>query len=144
MPLNSYVLNVIFGLISAGALAFCKYLHSEIKNYRALLTQREAEVVSKTIDEKLIPIQEEIKKLELLIDEVANKEIKDIAKIVASWGFRITQLCELYLQQGYMTQPQYIQLVEMFNLYHELGGNGKIQEIFEKTTKTLEIKYDVK
>lgn len=138
--LNSYVLNVIFGLISAGVLAFCKYLHGEVKSYRKLLEKREAEIVVKTIEEKLEPIQDEIKKLELLIDQVAAKEAKDISKIVASWGFRITQLCNVYLQQGHMTQPQYIQLVEMFNLYHELGGNGKIQEIFEKTTKTLEIK----
>ena len=39
-----------------------------------------------------------------------------------------------------MTQPQYIQLVEMYNLYRELGGNGKIKEIFEKTTQSLEVR----
>lgn len=138
--IEKYWLELIFGLISAGALAFCKYLYGEVKNYRKLLEQRENEVVVKTIEEKLKPVQEEIKKLELYIDQVAAKEKHDISKIIASWGFRITQLCEIYLEQGYMTQPQYIQLVEMFNLYHELGGNGKIQEIFEKTTKSLEVK----
>jgi hypothetical protein len=49
-------------------------------------------------------------------------------------------LCEAYFQQGYMTQHQYLQLLEMYNLYHELGGNGKIQELFERTVGSLEIK----
>jgi hypothetical protein len=131
---------LVFGLISAGALAFCKYLHGEVKNYRKLLEQRENEIVVKTIEEKLKPVQEEIKKLELLIDQVAEKESQDIRKIIASWGFRITQLCEIYLEQGYMTQPQYIQLNEMYSLYHELGGNGKIKGMFEKTIQSLDVK----
>lgn len=140
MPLGKYWLELIFGLISTGALAFCKYLHSEIKTYRHLLEQRENEVVVKTVEEKLEPIQAEIKKLELYIDQVSAKENRDISKIIASWGFRITQLCDLYLSQGFMEHSQYIQLVEMYNLYHELGGNGKIQEIFERTTQNLDIR----
>ena len=139
--IEKYAIELIFGLISAGALAFCKYLHSEVKNYRKLLDKRESEVVNKTIEEKLEPVQQEIKRLELLIDQVAAKENRDISKIIASWGFRITQLCEIYLEQGYMTQAQYIQLVEMYNLYHELGGNGKIKDIFEKTTSSLNVRY---
>lgn len=140
MPLEKYWLELIFGLISTGALAFCKYLHSEIKIYRKLIAKRESEVIAKTIEEKLEPIQDEIARLELYIDQVSAKESKDISKIVASWGFRIKQLCETYFQQGYMTQHQYLQLLEMYNLYHELGGNGKIQELFERTVGSLEIK----
>lgn len=140
MLLEKYWLELVFGLISAGALGFCKYLLSQIKDYKKILEQREQDVVVQTIDEKLEPVLNEIKQLELYIDEVANKEKQDISKILASWAFRITQLCELYLEQGYMLQSQYIQLVEMFSLYQELGGNGKIKELFDKTTTTVPIK----
>ena len=138
--LNHYFLTVVFGLISAGLLAFCKHLGSQIKTYQSLLEKREVTVLEQTIDEKLKPIQAEIKKLEKYIEEVEGKEAGHITKIVAAWGFRITQLCEIYFEQGYMTHPQYIQLVEMFNLYSQLGGNGKIKEMFLKTTEDLEIR----
>lgn len=139
--LEKYWLELIFGLISAGALAFCKYLHTQLKDYKKLLEKREDEHIEKTIDEKLKPIQEQIRELEFYITEVANKEKADMSKIVASWGFRITQLCELYLEQGYFTHSQYIQLVEMYNLYSALGGNGKVKEYFEKTAQ-LQMKTD--
>ena len=133
--LEKYWLELIFGLISAGAIAFCKYLHTQLKDYKNLLEKREDEHIEKTIDEKLKPIQDQIRELEFYIAEVANKEKADMSKIVASWGFRITQLCELYLEQGYFTHSQYIQLVEMYNLYSALGGNGKVKEYFEKTAQ---------
>lgn len=139
--LEKYWLELIFGLISAGALAFCKYLHTQLKDYKKLLEKREDEHIEKTIDEKLKPIQDQIRELEFYITEVANKEKADMSKIVASWGFRITQLCELYLEQGYFTHSQYIQLVEMYNLYSALGGNGKVKEYFEKTAQ-LQMKTD--
>ena len=139
--LEKYWLELIFGLISAGAIAFCKYLHTQLKDYKILLEKREDEHIEKTIDEKLKPIQDQIKELEFYIAEVANKEKADMSKIVASWGFRITQLCELYLEQGYFTHSQYIQLVEMYNLYSALGGNGKVKEYFEKTAQ-LQMKTD--
>ena len=139
--LEKYWLELIFGLISAGAIAFCKYLHTQLKDYKNLLEKREDEHIEKTIDEKLKPIQDQIKELEFYIAEVANKEKADMSKIVASWGFRITQLCELYLEQGYFTHSQYIQLVEMYNLYSALGGNGKVKEYFEKTAQ-LQMKTD--
>lgn len=139
--LEKYWLELIFGLISAGAIAFCKYLHTQLKDYKNLLEKREDEHIEKTIDEKLKPIQDQIRELEFYIAEVANKEKADMSKIVASWGFRITQLCELYLEQGYFTHSQYIQLVEMYNLYSALGGNGKVKEYFEKTAQ-LQMKTD--
>ena len=139
--LQKYWLELIFGLISAGAIAFCKYLHTQLKDYKNLLEKREDEHIEKTIDEKLKPIQDQIRELEFYIAEVANKEKADMSKIVASWGFRITQLCELYLEQGYFTHSQYIQLVEMYNLYSALGGNGKVKEYFEKTAQ-LQMKTD--
>lgn len=142
--LQKYWLELIFGFISAGALAFCKYLHSQIKEYKKLLELREIDNIEKSIDEKLQPVYEEIKKLEKYIEEIEGKEDILLTKTISAWGFRITQLCEIYLEQGYMTRSQYIQLVEMYNLYSQLGGNGKVKEFFLKTTEDLEVKNESK
>ena len=72
MPnLNSYVLNVIFGLISAGLLAFCRHLNKKLKDYQSLLEKQEHEDIEDIISKKLEPIQESIKLLKAYIDEVA-------------------------------------------------------------------------
>ena len=72
-----------------------------------------------------------------------EKESSDIGFILGSWRFRIIQLCELYLEQGYLTKSQYVQLSEMYNLYHNLGGNGQVTEYYKKTA-ALEIVNDNK
>lgn len=82
--LSHYFLTVIFGLISAGLLAFCKHLGSQIKNYQTLLEKREVTTLEQTIEEKLKPIQAEIKKLEAYIEEVESKEATHLTKIIAS------------------------------------------------------------
>jgi len=35
--ITEHLVEIFFGLVSAGALAFCKYLHGEVKKYRKLL-----------------------------------------------------------------------------------------------------------
>ena len=141
MPnLNSYVLNVIFGLISAGLLAFCRHLNKKLKDYQSLLEKQEHEDIEDIINKKLETIQASIKLLKAYIDEVAAKGEVLRAETIASWGYRITQLCELFLKQKYMTQDQYAQLREMYDIYVHLGGNGKIKALYLKTTETLEVK----
>ena len=74
MPdLNSYVLNVIFGLISAGLLAFCRHLNKKLKEYQNLVNEKENDDIEAIITRKLEPIQESIKVLKAYIDEVASK-----------------------------------------------------------------------
>lgn len=59
--------------------------------------------------------------------------------IIASYRYRLVQLCKIYIHQGYMTQDQYDQLTEFYKLYTALGGNGQAQDYYEKTIK-LEIR----
>lgn len=131
--LGQHVLEIILGLISAGALAFCKYLHNRNKKYEEMIKVKEQENVEKTIEEKIEPLIHEIEDLKDKIEKIADKECADMAKIIKSWRFRIIQLCQLYLEQNYLTQRQYTQLSEMYTLYHELGGNGQATEIYNKT-----------
>jgi len=64
---------------------------------------------------------------------VDTTEKHKIDLIVDSYKFRLTQMCRLYLKQGYMTQDQYDQLTEFYKLYEALGGNGQAKQYFEKT-----------
>lgn len=69
-----HFLEILFGLISAGALAFCKYLSREVKNYKNLLEKQENEDLNEAIESRLQPIKEEIEELRkhIIDSEEAN------------------------------------------------------------------------
>ena len=115
--ITEHLVEIFFGLVSAGALAFCKYLHGEVKKYRKLLAQQKDEQLEKTIDSRIEPIQEEIEELRKYIVETKNIEKTHMGLIISSYKFRLVQLCKAYIKQGYMTQDQYDQLSEFYRVY---------------------------
>ena len=137
--ITKHFLEIIFGLISTGSLAFCKYLHKEKKKYEQLINEKRQEELDETIDKKIEPIIHEIEELRSYIRNVSEIEKNHISLIISSYRFRLIQLCKQYLKQGYMTQSQYDQVSEFFKLYHELGGNGQAEQYYDKTMK-LEIR----
>ena len=163
--LVEHFIEIIFGLISAGSLGFCKYLTGQIKEYKKLLELRENENINKAIDRKILPVKTELeKKIDLVLDKVeelkfSTQEMIDSVEtdlcraieeehfhneqLIRSWRFRIVQLCELYLEQGFMTKSQFTQLSEMYSIYHSLGGNGQVTDYYEKA-KALRIEHEEK
>ena len=137
--ISEHILEIILGLISAGALAFCKYLHTQMKNYKRLIEEEEKESLEVTIEERLEPIYHELEELRKYIREVGIVEKNHIDLIISSYKYRLVQLCKQFTKQGYMTQEQYDQLSEFYKLYTALGGNGQAKEYYEKAIK-LEIK----
>lgn len=137
--ISEHVLEIVLGLISAGALAFCKYLHTQMKNYKRLVDEEEKESLEVTIEERLEPIYHELEELRKYIREVGIVEKNHIDLIISSYKYRLVQLCKQFTKQGYMTQEQYDQLSEFYKLYTALGGNGQAKEYYEKAIK-LEIK----
>ena len=129
--ITEHLVEIFFGLVSAGALAFCKYLHGEVKKYRKLLAQQKDEQLEKTIDSRIEPIQEEIEELRKYIVETKNIEKTHMGLIISSYKFRLVQLCKAYIKQGYMTQDQYDQLSEFYRVYSRLGGNGQAKEYYD-------------
>lgn len=136
-----HTVEIIFGLISAGALAFCRYLYKQLKAYKQLLNDKKYEDLDDRIDEKLKPILDDIEEIRGYIRKAESKENRDLELIIASYRFRLVQLCKLYMKKGYMTQDEYDQLTEFFKLYSSLGGNGQAREYYEKTVK-LEIRAE--
>lgn len=104
-----------------------------MKNYRSLLEQQETNEIDAAIDEKLAPILHEIEELRAYIRNVDSINTHHLNLIIASYRYRLVQLCRLYLRQGFMTSDQYDQLNEFYNLYHELGGNGQAKDFYERT-----------
>ena len=139
--LAEHIVEVIFGLISAGALAFCRYLYKQLKAYKQMLEEKKYEDLDDRIDEKLKPILDDIEEIREYIRKTESKENRDLELIIASYRFRLVQLCKLYIKKGYMTQDEYDQLTEFFKLYSSLGGNGQAKEYYEKTVK-LEIRAE--
>ena len=130
--LSKYGVELVMSLITAGALAFCKYMHSQMKNYKKLLEEKDHDELNDEIDKKLEPIVQEIEELRKYIREVDVNENNRINLIIASYRFRLVQLCQIYLRQGYMTSDQYEQLSEFFKVYSGLGGNGQAKAYYDK------------
>lgn len=139
--ITEHIVEILFGLISAGALAFCRYVYKQLMAYKKMLQEKENNDIVELIDEELKPIVEDIEELRTYIRKIEDKERQDLTLIIASYRFRLVQLCKIYIKQGYMTQDQYDQLTEFYKLYHSLGGNGQAKEYYEKTME-LEIRSE--
>lgn len=130
-----HLAEIFFGLISAGALAFCKYRHGQIKKYKKMLDEKKHDDLEELVEVKIEPIKTEIEELRKYIRDTGAVEKSHMDLIISSYRFRLMQLCREYLKQGFMTQNEYEQLTEFFKVYHGLGGNGQAQEYYDKTIK---------
>ena len=124
--------SILLSLITAGALAFCRYVWKQMKNYKTLLEKQESNKVEELIETKIEPIIEDIEELRSYIRETQDIEKSHMRLIVASYRYRLVQLCRVYLKQGYMTSDQYEQLIKFYKLYTGLGGNGQAKDYFDK------------
>lgn len=166
--LTKYALEIIFGLISTGALAFCKYLWSKNKELVKMQKADQSRQYRQMIVDEIEPIVEELTRLKEEINQIESKgrdkvieleqtseeehkqmyqdlekthaeTLKALSLIINSYKFRLIQLCKCHLRDGYITAEDFEQVSEMYKLYHGLGGNGQAQEYYEKVLK-LEMK----
>lgn len=133
--ITTHLLEIIFGLISAGALAFCKYLYSKMKTYKKLIEEKENNTLDSTIETHIEPIRQEIEELRKYVLESTSASNKNMDLILSSYRFRLTQLCKAYIQQGFMTNIEYEQLVEFYKVYTGLGGNGQAKTYYERAVQ---------
>lgn len=159
--LANYGVELLFGLISAGALAFCRYLWKQNKELARLQKEEDNRKYRQMIIDEIEPIiaelnvaEAEIKKIkqqgaktisgledsEKATHEEMYKDLKKIqeenerrfALILNSYKFRLIQLCKYHLKDGYITTEDYEQVSEMHALYKSMGGNGQAEEYFKK------------
>jgi uncharacterized membrane protein len=126
--LAEWGLEILFGLISAIVLGYATYKGNKLKKERdearQLIEEKKKKEMEQSIETKLEPIYEELEELRRYIRETKDIEKSHMNLIIASYRFRLIQLCKGFLNQGYMTMDQRTQLDEFYTLYTGLGGNG--------------------
>lgn len=134
--LANWGLELIFGLIAAGITAFftmkAKEWKSQKQQYETMLADKKDERTDHMIEEKLEPIYEELEALRTYIRETESIEKTHMSLIIASYRFRLIQLCKEFIRQGYLTQQQYDQLNEFYRVYTGLGGNGQAKNYYDR------------
>ena len=96
--ITQHLLEIIFGLISAGLLAFCKYLHSKLKAYRDMEAKQDDATLEDKIENHIEPIRQEIEQLRKYVLDNNSLQSNHMELILASYKFRLTQLCMKELQ----------------------------------------------
>jgi hypothetical protein len=168
--LTKYALEIFFGLVSAGTLAFCKHLYSKNKKLEEMQKADQNRQYRQMILDEIEPIINEITRLKSEIikvdtdakvaltqfkteadvtkqcmyddlNEIQTKNDENFKLIINSYKFRLIQLCKTHIRDGYITESDFEQITEMYKLYHGLGGNGQAQEYYDKVLE-LDIKKD--
>lgn len=96
------------------------------------MAEKENAKTEHMIEEKLEPIYEELEALRTYIRETESIEKTHMSLIIASYRFRLIQLCKEFIRQGYLTPQQYDQLNEFYRVYVGLGGNGQAQDYYNR------------
>ena len=107
-------------------------MHTQQKKYKEVIRTQEEQRLEENIDAKLEPIINEIEELRIYIREVGKVEKSHMNLIIASYRFRLIQLCKEFIKQGYITPDQYDQLSEFYRVYTGLGGNGQAKDYYER------------
>ena len=157
----SHLWEIFFGLLSAGALAFCKYLWGSNKQLKQMQKEDQVRQQRQMILDEIEPIvkeltdihneiamnkadtQQELAQLKLTSEHTHEHMYDDLKKIQAgnernftlilnSYKFRLIQLCKTHIKDGYITEHDFDQITEMYKLYTGLGGNGQAQDYYDK------------
>ena len=141
--------EILFGLISAAVMGWAKWYGDKLKkeklqaeeNAKIIAEQKLDEKIDGKIEVELEPILQELEDLRQYCRDNENLEKSHMNLIVASYRFRLIQLCKGFLRQEYITEGQMEQLVEFYKLYKGLGGNGQAETYYNKAI-ALPLKTD--
>jgi hypothetical protein len=137
--LAEWGMEILFAVISAGIVGYFKFQGSKLKkkltDYESMLQDKNTAEHMEMVEARLEPIYEELEELRTYIRETQNIEKAHMTLIIASYRFRLVQLCKEFIKQGYMTYAQYEQLTEFYKLYVGLGGNGQAKEFYERASQ---------
>lgn len=141
--------EILFMLLSGSVIGWAKWYASKLRkekdeaerNAAVLAEQKIEKKISESIDIELEPIYQELEDLRKYCRDNANLEKSHMNLIVASYRFRLIQLCKGFLNQGFITTAQMEQLAEFYKLYTGLGGNGQAKVYYDKAMQ-LPLKVD--
>ena len=138
--LTEWGTEIIFALLSASVIGWAKWQASKLRkeketaelNAAILAEQKVDKKISDSLEVELEPIYQELEDLRKYCRDNENLEKSHMNLIVASYRFRLIQLCKGFLNQGFITTAQMEQLSEFYKLYTGLGGNGQAKIYYDK------------
>lgn len=130
--LSNYALEIFFGLVSAGALAFCRAVFKRNKELEGLIQENRNKQVRQMILDEIEPIVTELSRIKNELHSIEQKELRDLNLILDSYKFRLIQLCKTHIKDGWLTQDEFDQITEFYKLYRALGGNGQAEEYYDR------------
>ena len=135
--------DVLLSLISAGLLAFCRYLYKEMTKYKKLLEQQDQQEIEKLIDDRIQLLKEEVQEIYHIIQEIDKRHERQLEVILTSYRYRLIALCKAHLERGFMTTEEFEQLSELWKVYSGLGGNDQGEDYYKRTI-VLPVKDNIK
>lgn len=141
--------EILFGLISAAVMGWAKWHGDKLKkekiqaeeNAKTIAEQKLDQKIEGKIEVELEPVFQELEDLRQYCRDNENLEKSHMNLIIASYRFRLIQLCKGFLRQEYITEAQMEQLMEFYKLYKGLGGNGQAETYYNKAI-ALPLKTD--
>ena len=141
--------EILFGLVSAAIMGYAKWHGDRLKkeklqaeeNAKIIAEQKLDQKIEGKIEVELEPVLQELEDLRQYCRDNENLEKSHMNLIIASYRFRLIQLCKGFLRQEYITEAQMEQLMEFYKLYKGLGGNGQA-EIYYNKAIALPLKTD--
>ena len=141
--------EILFGLISAAVMGWAKWHGDKLKkekiqaeeNAKIIAEQKLDQKIEGKIEVEVEPVLQELEDLRQYCRDNENLEKSHMNLIIASYRFRLIQLCKGFLRQEYITEAQMEQLMEFYKLYKGLGGNGQA-EIYYNKAIALPLKTD--
>lgn len=141
------VLSLVIAILTYFLNKNIKAREEQNKHFQELLQAEQDTSIREEIEVQLDPIYKELEDIRKRILSLQDKEIEDHKEsnenfqiILASYKYRLTQLCKELLNQGFMYQYQYDNLNEFYTIYHKMGGNGQAKEYYDKVCDELRIK----
>lgn len=116
--------SLIFGLISTGAVAYCRMFYKKMKEIEAFKKEQDKEELEAMIEEKMQPLK-----------EMHAESVHNFITIRDSYKYRLIELCKIYLERGHLSAKEYDQLSEMWKVYHGLGGNSQAEDYYYRAEK---------
>ena len=123
---SEIILSLIIAILTYYFKKADKEKDAKLEHYQKLLQEEKDEQTEAMIEEKIAPLYDELEDIRKRILSLGDKENGDIKKIdenfkliIASYKYRLVQLCKELLNQGFMYQYQYEHLNEFYNLYHK-------------------------
>ena len=141
--------EILFGLISAAVMGWAKWHGDKLKkekiqaeeNAKIIAEQKLDQKIEGKIEVEVEPVLQELEDLRQYCRDNENLEKSHMNLIIASYRFRLIQLCKGFLRQEYITEAQMEQLMEFYKLYKGLGGNGQAETYYNKAI-ALPLKTD--